>query len=157
MKFILFQLLDALIFLHENKIAHRDFNIHNILIDPRSYHVKIIDFGLSKVCGLGDIASPQGNPLYRVPLELEIGEDCFFADVWAFFLVACSLFLKKNTKSDHLIKLLCQLEIKNLYCNVDTKALFHFVELVKLELKRKRENKQEISLILLKTALDKII
>lgn len=157
LKFILFQLLDALIFLHENQIAHRDFNIHNILIDPTNYRVKIIDFGLSRVCKQGDISSPQGHPFYRVPMELDGDNDCYFADIWAFFLVACSLFLKKNTKSHNLIKFLCQFQLKNLCDNAEKQGFLHFVELIGMELKKKQEVKQEISLRLLRTALDKII
>ncbi|PSR19071.1 serine/threonine protein kinase [filamentous cyanobacterium CCP3] len=44
---IALQLVDALINLHQNRIVHKDINPQNILIQPQSRRVKIIDFGIA--------------------------------------------------------------------------------------------------------------
>ena len=41
------QILSGLKFLHKNKITHRDIKLDNIIINPDTKHVKIIDFGLA--------------------------------------------------------------------------------------------------------------
>ena len=46
-KFYAVQLVDAVGFLHEKNIAHRDLKLENILVDEDGY-LKIIDFGISK-------------------------------------------------------------------------------------------------------------
>ena len=61
------QIIDALVFLHEKGIAHRDLKPDNIIVDHDD-HVKIIDFGLSTdqafqlretYCGSLAFASPE--------------------------------------------------------------------------------------------------
>ncbi|MBE9155853.1 AAA family ATPase [Nodosilinea sp. LEGE 06152] len=44
---IALQLADALINLHQNQIVHKDINPQNILIQPQSRQVKIIDFSIA--------------------------------------------------------------------------------------------------------------
>lgn len=41
------QILSGLDYLHQNKITHRDIKLNNIIIEPSSYHITIIDFGLA--------------------------------------------------------------------------------------------------------------
>lgn len=47
-KFYTAEILMALKTLHENKVLYRDITPRNILIDPEG-HLKLIDFGLSKL------------------------------------------------------------------------------------------------------------
>lgn len=42
-------LLEAVCVLHKNGICHRDLKPQNILYDPISKNVKIIDLGISKL------------------------------------------------------------------------------------------------------------
>lgn len=50
-KFILYQLLDGLRFIHESNVIHRDLKPANILVYCATCQVKIADFGLSRVVG----------------------------------------------------------------------------------------------------------
>ena len=46
-KEIFLQILNAMNYLHENGIAHRDIKLENILIQKDSLKIKIIDFGFA--------------------------------------------------------------------------------------------------------------
>jgi serine/threonine protein kinase len=63
-------LIRGLICIHNQNIAHRDIKPDNIIIDPETFQIKFIDFGLAclqkKICG-ADIPSPppyRGSPEY---------------------------------------------------------------------------------------------
>lgn len=86
-----FQIVDAICYLHNNNIAHRDIKPDNILID-NEYNVKIADFG---AC----ILEPQldKNPLcgtlfYAAP-EVLLGkvEDVYKTDVWSLGILLATL------------------------------------------------------------------
>lgn len=60
-------ILEALIFLHdEKKIAHRDLKLSNILITD-NYQLKLADFGFSKDYDAGYFISFCGTPLSMAP------------------------------------------------------------------------------------------
>lgn len=63
--FIVYQLVNILNELHKKfKVAHKDLKPDNIMIDPETYKVSVIDFGLScgdKKCKAG------GTPKYMAP------------------------------------------------------------------------------------------
>ena len=44
---IIKQLLRGVNYLNSLNIVHRDLKLENIIIDPKTYQVKIVDFGLS--------------------------------------------------------------------------------------------------------------
>src|SRR3989304_1805582 len=46
-KQIAFQLFQALKYLKETHVIHRDIKPDNIMIDPRTYFIKLVDFGLA--------------------------------------------------------------------------------------------------------------
>jgi serine/threonine protein kinase len=46
-KFYAAQIIDAVIFLHDKDLVHRDLKLENILVDKEGY-LHIIDFGISK-------------------------------------------------------------------------------------------------------------
>eukprot|EP00026_Physarum_polycephalum_P002654 Phypoly_transcript_02662.p1 GENE.Phypoly_transcript_02662~~Phypoly_transcript_02662.p1 ORF type:complete len:822 (-),score=149.61 Phypoly_transcript_02662:108-2573(-) len=64
------QILDAIAYLHDNKIAHRDLKPENILLHNNNGEtvVKVSDFGLAKI--LGEFQSTRtlcGTPMYVAP------------------------------------------------------------------------------------------
>lgn len=66
---ICFQLLNALVYLHEHRVIHRDLKLQNLLLDKNN-HMKLADFGLSAqlqsddekkmtICGTPSYLSPE--------------------------------------------------------------------------------------------------
>jgi len=45
---ILKQLLKAVAYLHENGVCHRDLKPDNIMINPKTHHIKLTDFNISR-------------------------------------------------------------------------------------------------------------
>ena len=66
-KSYIFKILDALVHVHTNKIAHRDLKLANILIND-DFDIKLADFGLSKQYGEEDMLNTIcGTPLTMAP------------------------------------------------------------------------------------------
>jgi len=96
---ILYQLLQAVQFMHSVGVLHRDIKPRNILLDPTNITVKLCDFGFSRA--IDDSASPHAidpdaEPLteyvvtrwYRAPeVVLNHGRYGKAQDIWA---AACS-------------------------------------------------------------------
>jgi serine/threonine protein kinase len=59
-------ILQALKFMHEKNIAHRDLKLSNILITD-NYDLKLADFGFSKDYDEGFFISFCGTPLSMAP------------------------------------------------------------------------------------------
>lgn len=92
--------------MHRKKIIHRDFNINNILINPETLEIKIIDFGLAKYATQNlFLFSPHGNLNYRIP-TIESLINPFIEDVWNFATVGVSLLKKKKMTTRKMEKLL---------------------------------------------------
>ena len=66
-KFYAAQITQAISYLHQQGIAHRDLKLENILIDADGY-LKIIDYGLAKIISSDDLSmSFCGTPEYLAP------------------------------------------------------------------------------------------
>ena len=64
---ILRQILDALIYVHNKGLIHRDLKPDNIMIAGRNRNVKIIDFGLAMSDAFDDKLKKAGTPRYMSP------------------------------------------------------------------------------------------
>ncbi|XP_064600781.1 testis-specific serine/threonine-protein kinase 3-like [Liolophura sinensis] len=78
------QVCDAINFLHDQDIAHRDLKLENLLLDS-GFNIKLCDFGFVKGDCVNDLSKTYcGSKSYAAP-EILKGEpyDAKEADVWA--------------------------------------------------------------------------
>lgn len=84
---IVYQLLETLKYIHQNKICHRDIKPENILYCREQKRIIIIDFGISKkVEDRGrkkEMLTLTGTPYYRAPEMFEGGGYDEMVDLWA--------------------------------------------------------------------------
>ena len=89
------QMVSALKYCHQNKIAHRDLKAENVLLD-KDLNIKIADFGLSNYWSPGKILETYcGSKSYAAP-ELLLGKHYQGpeVDIWALgvllYIMVCS-------------------------------------------------------------------
>ena len=78
------QLISTIYYLHNLGIVHRDLKAENILLTENK-DIKIIDFGLSKICKNGELLNTRCGTLYCSPPEILLGKkyDGKFSDIWS--------------------------------------------------------------------------
>lgn len=83
-KYIVYEALQGLHFIHSNRIIHRDIKSSNILINSKG-EVKLADFGLSIKFSPDKPLAPQtvATRWYRAPELLQNGEYNQGIDIWA--------------------------------------------------------------------------
>lgn len=78
------QVVSGLLYLHQNKILHRDIKLDNILLDSKA-GAKICDFGISRFVNSDELLFEYlGTPAYLAPeIIREKGYSGFGVDVWS--------------------------------------------------------------------------
>mmetsp|Transcript_30216 Transcript_30216/g.100041 ORF Transcript_30216/g.100041 Transcript_30216/m.100041 type:complete len:1060 (-) Transcript_30216:13-3192(-) len=96
-RYVLAQLVDALMYIHSKNIVHRDLKLDNILIDsvrshPGCMEVKVADFGHSKSIrdGYTQALTACGTPQYWAPEQQKAGISGSYderVDIWSLGVV----------------------------------------------------------------------
>jgi serine/threonine protein kinase len=81
------QVLDALVYLHEHNVIHRDIKLENILLkDSVTMTVVLADFGFAEILPKNNrfVTDVKGTPVYIAP-EMFTGKpyNGYYADIWA--------------------------------------------------------------------------
>uniref|UniRef100_A0A6B2L240 Protein kinase domain-containing protein n=1 Tax=Arcella intermedia TaxID=1963864 RepID=A0A6B2L240_9EUKA len=79
------QIISAISYCHQSKVAHRDLKPENLLFDPKTRTIKIADFGLSNIVDDGALHHTAcGSPNYAAP-EVISGNQYSGpeADIWS--------------------------------------------------------------------------
>eukprot|EP00929_Paragymnodinium_shiwhaense_P007706 TRINITY_DN111616_c0_g1_i1.p1 TRINITY_DN111616_c0_g1~~TRINITY_DN111616_c0_g1_i1.p1 ORF type:complete len:1391 (+),score=295.62 TRINITY_DN111616_c0_g1_i1:196-4368(+) len=86
------QLVQALYYLHSQKIVHRDMKPQNVLIGPNNT-VKLCDFGFARVmsCHTTVLHSIKGSPLYMAPELMKERPYDYRADLWSLGVICYEL------------------------------------------------------------------
>jgi len=101
-KFIFRQILQAVAIVHEMDLAHLDLKLENVMIDPLTLKIKIIDFGFSSETVEFDAVSQQfvpklqrsrcGSTHYAAPeIIAALPYDAKKADVWSLGVILFAL------------------------------------------------------------------
>lgn len=98
-------MLDALEYMHSEKVVHRDLKLDNILVD-KYLNLKIADFGFAKFKSIHRLKSFKGSNLYMAPEIIEgktydgVAVDIFSTAVVLFILVLGFFPFKQAKKVD---------------------------------------------------------
>lgn len=89
------QLCAGLAAAHESGVLHRDLKPANVMLDKRG-KVRITDFGLAGLAGIGDDQVGAGTPAYMAPEQLAGKPATALSDVYSLGLVLYEVFTGKR-------------------------------------------------------------
>lgn len=93
------QLAEALDYMHQSGVSHRDLKPDNIMITRRGHNVKIIDFGLGDAESFTNFKSSRSTHLYGAPELLcdgNVGDSA--ADIYSFGKIMQDLLPRYNKR-----------------------------------------------------------
>lgn len=95
-KYYISQLVDALLYLYESKVIHRDLKLANIFLD-KQMRIKVGDFGLStKLKNRNDCRyTVSGTPNYIAPEIISSKGYGFEVDIWSLGVITYTLLIGK--------------------------------------------------------------
>jgi serine/threonine protein kinase len=88
--FVLSQAIQGLVYLHKNKIIHRDVKAGNILLDAEG-QVKIADFGVSDQLSGDKTRERIGTPLWMAPEVMQNRHYDARCDIWSLGITAIEM------------------------------------------------------------------
>ena len=91
---VIYEILQAVAYLHSHYIAHRDLKLENIVL-TKSNHIKLIDFGLSTISFSGIVNNTCGSYPYLSPESFSGTYNVFAADIWAIGVIIYAIFKRK--------------------------------------------------------------
>ena len=126
--YIVKQLINGLNEIHNLNIIHNDFKLDNIMYDPNTLTVKIIDFSTSLFCNEQACISGGTTPLYECPES----NKSIKSDIWSLGICILKLFnvpddIIRNLRS--MSKLTIDQVIKNHFKNTKNMILIKFARL----------------------------
>jgi serine/threonine protein kinase len=92
------QIIDAVVYLHDNSLAHLDLKLENIIINPDTNIIKLVDFGeavVFKQSGKDIKFSTKGGTIPYAPPEIVEMKSGFFVDrvdIWCCGIIFYNLF-----------------------------------------------------------------
>ncbi len=89
------QLLSGILYLHNNKIMHRDIKLQNILLTYDD-KIKIIDFGFARYFDINNLMNTIcGSPLYMSPEIFSNNSYDYKSDYWSIGVVCYNILVGK--------------------------------------------------------------
>lgn len=84
-QFYLADIVNAMDFMHANKVVHRDLKPENMVVSSRDHHLKLIDFGTAKNLEDTTLNGPNfvGTPEYMSPETIDNQPVGVASDLWA--------------------------------------------------------------------------
>jgi len=114
--YFFFQIINALDYLHSNKVAHRDLKPENLLLsDEKNKILKLIDFGLSNDI-IDQLTTPCGSPSYAAP-EMILGKKYsgVSIDIWStgiiLFAMTCGYLPFEDKLNENLFKKIVECKV----------------------------------------------
>ena len=105
-RFFISQLLDAVDYMHQMRVVHRDLKLENILVDEQ-LNLKIADFGFASYKSIDTLQSYRGTMTYMAP-EIKEGKpyngcqvDIFSLGVILFIIVQGIFPFKEARKEEY--------------------------------------------------------